>query len=246
MLHPIFAFILCGNLFEVATLIRNDPEAVRVTNSRWYNATPLAYVSLVGNVKICKLLLDNEASVDEVDDHKNTALHWSCHAGHFELTKLLLQHGASVHKVNKLNKTPLHLAARYGHDDILAWVLDNYNFDMRMKDSQGQGYTILHIVALYGQSGCCSVILQHQPNLNMKNNIGETPLALACQTGQKETVRVLLQHGAGVSNNTLGSTPLHIAAGSNHADVVEMMVEEFHWDVNIVSIWMDIENYPGV
>ena len=120
MLHPIFALILCGNLVEVATLIRINPEAVRVTNSRWYNATPLVYASSMGRVKTCKHLLDNGASVDEVDDWKSTALHWSCQEGHLELTKLLLQHGASVHKVNKHNRTPLHLAAQYGHEDILA------------------------------------------------------------------------------------------------------------------------------
>ena len=219
MLHPIFAFILCGNLVEVAVLIGINPEAVRVTNSRWYNATP--------------------ASVDEVNDWKETALHSSCQFGHLELTKLLLQHGASVHKLNKNNQTPLHLAARYGHVDILAWILDNYNFDMKMKDFQG--LTSLHTAALNGQSSCYSVILQHRPDLNIKAKNGNTPLALACQTGQIETVRSLLQHGAGVSHNRNGYSPLHIAAMINHADVVEMMVKEYRWDVNIVSIWMDIK-----
>jgi len=133
MLHPIFALILCGNLVEVATLIKHDPQAIRVKHNKFYNSSPLSFASGAGRVKICKLLLDNGASVDEIDDCKYTALHWSCREGHFELTKLLLQHGASIHKVNKNNSTPLHLAARYGHDDILAWILEHYNVDMRMK-----------------------------------------------------------------------------------------------------------------
>ena len=190
-----------------------------------------------GAVTICKLL-DNGASVDdEVNDFKSTALHFSCMNGHFELTKLLLQHGASVHKVNRNNLTPLHLVAKYGHEDILAWILDNYKFDIRMKTVQG--YTILHYAALNGQSGCCSVILQHRPDINMKDNIGYTPLALACQSGKIETVREFLEHGAGVSHNIKCGTPLHIAATRNHAHVIEMMVKDYHWDVNIVSIIMD-------
>ena len=104
MLHPIFALILCGNLVEVATLIRINPEAVRVQHSGWHNANPLAYASSVGNVKICKLLLENGASVDEVDDWKDTALHSSCMEGHLELTKLLLQHGASIDQVVRTRK----------------------------------------------------------------------------------------------------------------------------------------------
>ena len=103
MLHPIFALILCGNLVEVATLIKHDPQAIRVKHNKWYNASPLIYASSEGRVKICKLLLDNGASADEVDDRKSTALHESCQEGHFELTKLLLQHGASIHKVYKNN-----------------------------------------------------------------------------------------------------------------------------------------------
>ena len=68
MLHRIFALIFCGNIVEVATLIKNDPEAIRVKNSNWLSSTPLVYASSNGQAKICKLLLDNGASVDKVND----------------------------------------------------------------------------------------------------------------------------------------------------------------------------------
>ena len=131
MLNPIFSLILCGNLVEVATLIKNDPEAVRVQHNTYYNATPLIYASNTGHIKICKLLLDNGASVHEIDDWKQTALHWSCREGHFELTKLLMHYGASIHEVDKYNRTPLHHAAVFGHDNILAWLLANYTSDLK-------------------------------------------------------------------------------------------------------------------
>ena len=110
----------------------------------------------------------------------------------------------------------------------------------RLMDDRGK--TILLIAALWGQSDCCSVILRHHPDINVKDNIGFTPLALACQAGDIGTVRLLLQHGARVSYDRDGFTALHIAAVRNHADVVEMMVNDFHWDadVNIVSMWMCI------
>ena len=47
--------------------------------------------------------------------------------------------------------------------------------------------------------------------------------------------RLLLQHDATVSQNKNGYEPLRRAAVRNHADVVEMMVKEFNWDINIVS-----------
>ena len=87
MLHPIFALILCGNLVEVATLIKHDPQAIRVKHNKWFNASPLIYASSKGRIKICKLLLNNGASVEEVDDWKATALHWSCLEGKGRLQK---------------------------------------------------------------------------------------------------------------------------------------------------------------
>ena len=97
---------------------------------------------------------------------------------------------------------------------------------MKMKSVQGD--TILHKAAMNGHSDCCSVILRHHPDINVKNNIGWTPLAIACQTGDMATARLLLQHGAEVSRS------LHKAAERNHANIIEMMVNEFDLDVNII------------
>ena len=229
MPHPIFALILCGNIIEVATLIRHDPEAVRVkhSDSKWINFTPLIYASKKGRVKICKLLLDNGASVHDVSDFKDTALHFSCGHGHLEVAKLLLEHGASLLSLTTKKQTPLHMAAQYGYDGVLSWILDNYPFDINMTDYRGN--TLLHMAALGGYSDCCSVILQHQPDVNKKNDIDASPLDHACQTGDMATARLLLQHGAEVSRS------LHKAAERNHANIIEMMVNEFDFEVNIVS-----------
>ena len=78
MLHRIFALIFCGNIVEVATLIKNDPEAIRVKNSNWLSSTPLVYASSNGQAaqmpktadisyndemeKIRGLILENEDS----------------------------------------------------------------------------------------------------------------------------------------------------------------------------------------
>ena len=108
-----------------------------------------------------------------------------------------------------------------------------------MKASLGR--TILHAAAYAGKSGCCSIILRHQPNIiNVKDNLGWCPLALSCQAGHIETMRVLLQQGAQVTYTNHGATPLHIASLRNHAKIVEMLVQSFKWDVNIVSIFVEI------
>jgi ankyrin repeat protein len=58
----------------------------------------------------------------------------------------------------------------------------------------------------------------------IKNTIGETPLHLAAETGQKGVAELLLMHGADVNaKNTDGLTPLHLAARGGYKKVIELL-----------------------
>ena len=64
---------------------------------------------------------------------------------------------------------------------------------------------------------------------------GGTALDFACYSGDKETVKVLLDHGAQMSFTQNGYTALHTAAEDNFPDIVEMLVLGYQWNVNTVS-----------
>ena len=98
-----------------------------------------------------------------------------------------------------------------------------------------QGWSILHTAAINGRPSCCSVILQFQPNIGMKNHAGWTALDFACQSGDMNTVRILMDHGAEISFDNAGNTALHRATEYKHPDVVEMLVLGYQWNVNTVS-----------
>ncbi|CAI7988646.1 Ankyrin repeat and SOCS box protein 3 [Geodia barretti] len=56
---------------------------------------------------------------------------------------------------------------------------------------------------------------------------GGTPLYVACQNGQKQTVVVLLKNGANVNLTCTVdplSTPLGIAAEKGHTEIVEKLI----------------------
>jgi len=68
--------------------------------------------SRVGNYKLVKLLLDNDASVHAWD---NYALRVAAYYGHLDVVKLLLDNGANA---NAENSHTLRWAARNGHLDV--------------------------------------------------------------------------------------------------------------------------------
>ena len=189
-------------------------------------------------IEVTALIQSDPGAVNIVDPefYGRTPLHLACQEGNLSAVKVLLEHGGSVVAVDQHLKSPLHLAAGEGHRDILAWTLEHhgYHFDINMQDFQG--WSILHTAALNGRSYCCSVILQFQPNIEMKDyKEGGTALDFACYSGDKETVKVLLDHGAQPSFDQSGDTALHIAAKEKHPEIVEMLVLGYKWDVNTVS-----------
>jgi len=69
-------------------------------------------------------------------------------------------------------------------------------------------------------------MVKKDPSLINKEEMGMTPLAMACQAGQAEVVGILLDAGAPL-NGILrdGSTPLHVAAYGGHLEVVRLLLE---------------------
>ena len=65
--------------------------------------------------------------------------------------------------------------------------------------------------------------MQNGANLESTDNLGKTPLHLACCNGHLDVVRYLLtSHGANLeATDNNGKTPLHLACWNGHLDVVQ-------------------------
>ena len=87
---------------------------------------------------------------------------------------------------------PFLKVVRHGHEDLLTWILNNYVFDINMKNVLGN--TLLHTAALAGRSRCCSLLLHYNPDINAKNNIGQTPLDIVFQLDLKNMKQILSEH----------------------------------------------------
>lgn len=62
---------------------------------------------------------------------------------------------------------------------------------------------------MYGYLESALVLLEHNASINSKPN-GKTPLHVACEVSNSDSVALLLNHGAKVNSFSLsGHTPLH-------------------------------------
>ena len=69
------------------------------------------------------------------------------------------------------------------------------------------------------------------------NEVGETPLFVACKYGHSEIVRMLIEKGADVTiTNTHGESPIFIASCRGFADIVEILLELSNPDVNLEKL----------
>ena len=147
----------------------------------------------------------------------STALHKAAEYGRVDVTEFLMTKGADVNCTNEGNYTPLMLAARDGKHEVVLKIIDmskiqgtvlqiEYNVadqgrftDLALacdhEDSEDGDMNRNH-----GESRklCVDYILNHIDDVRAKkvlmaaNKFGKTPLLIACENGQKEIVRLII------------------------------------------------------
>ena len=81
------------------------------------------------------------------------------------------------------------------------------------------------LVAIQSEAPKSALTLAKHPqaNLNVQNQLGETPLMLAAINNHLELAKVLIERGAEV--NKTGWTPLHYAATRGHREMMRLLLD---------------------
>eukprot|EP00899_Mesostigma_viride_P019273 jgi/Mesvir1/27347/Mv07162-RA.3 len=187
------------------SLFRKDDSPAHLTPVR--KDFPLHEAAHRGDLDRAKELLQNGSSdVNGRDRDGATPLHWAIGGDCLGMVQLFIEHGADVRAVEKrMGNTPLHLAAYHKLPKVVELLIAS-GADVNAVTSKTRN-TPLHLAAM-------------DLRTRVESLFGITKSVSL--SGQMETVRLLLHHGADTrAKNANGKTAFNLAFAAKLGDVAE-------------------------
>ncbi|XP_076250430.1 leucine-rich repeat kinase isoform X2 [Rhynchophorus ferrugineus] len=159
-----------------------------------------------------------------------TPLHLCAEYGHSNNIEVLLQHNADAQMKDVNNLTSLDIADKCGHLKIVELLklaadekekarLDVHSL-IGLECSQGDAASVQQLLS--------SLQKDAELIVNMAPSGANTLLFSACEAGNREIVKVLLDFGAdGRCHSVTKYSPLYIACYQGHKEIVEMLLNKF-------------------
>ncbi|CAL1285645.1 unnamed protein product [Larinioides sclopetarius] len=213
---------------EIVQLLLEGGADINATDST--NSTPLLFAAEKGHKGIVNLLIKEGADINWRDKAGCSALAISALNGDRSMVEYMLKNGADIRKNIANDVTPLHLLIQAG----VSGLLTPEGKDVTISDANG--YTLLHLAALYGDQKLVQYCIENSCEINARSDDGLTALHLAAQENHEEIVSQLLNNDAEIdAKDGKGITPLVFAVEFNCRDVVKTLVSHKTFDLNVMT-----------
>ena len=128
----------------------------------------------------------------------------------------------------------LYVAAKWGHLTKVKKLLKK-GADINYIN-KGSHETPLHEACDEGFLPVVEYLVEHNANMEIKNDKGRTPLYQAVDEGRNKVVKYLVSKGAHVNKKTYaGKSILHLAVTKGKLDIVKILVEDGNANLNITN-----------
>jgi ankyrin repeat protein len=173
------------------------------------------------DVRILKLLLENEVNVDSKTDMQDTALKLASRNGNLCGMTLLLKWGADVNMKDRGGNTPLHFSVISGYPETIQLLLD-CGADIRAKNKSG--VSVLHCASVAVSTSIATLIC-NGANLEERDQDMRTPFLSAVDVRNDAAVRLLMNADADVTVVDMdGNSAIHFAARDGDIQLVNKLI----------------------
>ena len=186
----------------------------------------LSWAAEKGHNFVVKLLLDNKAHVDLLDQTKRSPLSYAAANGHEAVVNLLLKSSAEVNSRDKEERTPLSWAAENGHGAVAKLLIAEPMVAVDLSDDSGQ--TSLLYAVQGGHQHVMELLLGAGANPSLKDFKNRKPLSYAAEHGHTAVLQILLAtNGVDVNAEDHNRrTPLSFAAEKGHEVIVHHLLAD--------------------
>ena len=263
-------------VLQVVTVLVSTTE-LDVNEKNGSGLSPLMLaVNLTRNRIAQYLIADCHCDLNTVNGDGRSALHLACAEGNVEVVKMIIQAvepDFDFDLKDHLGETPLQLACRNNHQDTVSMLLkvkeykiesvlnamqcsEDENIITQLIDTLGSkedehGNNAMHIVCMMRNSDLARHLVRESHFRNKKNKNGDTPLHLACATGDPDLVDIMLHaHPCDINTqNNKGDKPFHLACKHKNPTVASMLLQipKIH-DVKLMikKLGIGLYNFLGV
>ena len=173
------------------------------------------------------------ATINHVDIHKRTALHWAVIRDDAEKTKLLLAFGADPNMKDFLNQTPLDFA----RSPKICEALLRAGSDVHSRNAYHRRTALHQLCHTIDSVNILDKLVKAGIGVDVQDYDGETPLHNAVYSGFESSCRRLIELGADVNatNSSSSDNPIHFAVYVDQPAIVELLLAngaDYTW-VNI-------------
>jgi ankyrin repeat protein len=209
----------------IEALIAADKEIVKVKNS--LGETALHHPDVLAQPEIIELLVKAGADVDQRDNEGNTPLHGAAQRGNLRAAEALIALGADPHarhlplRSGYEGHSVLDLAAGFGgSEDLVKLLLKRGCKVIELKGNNSR--SAIHFACVgfcrrgkRSNGDIIDLLVKEVKDINVRNDLRETPLLVAAEHLAVETIEHLLKNYKELDLNAQdfkGDTALHLAA----------------------------------
>ena len=212
------------DLIDLAKSVGRKNDVLRYTDDK--GRRPLHYAVLGGSLDVVKYFDKEEVVWCLADGDRNYPIHHALETN-LNILTYLLQKGTNPNTKNTDGLTVLHLAAGSGNMEVVELIVDNSYVRLDNKTTEKTSCcTALHLAVKYEHLDVVQFLCEKGASVNIKNEIGSTPLHCAAFTGNTAIIEYLIQRGAKINETDKGEKqPLHAAVYTNKFEAVKVLVE---------------------